>query len=47
MQKTELKKILIEFLRKGIYIGENAGTMILCDDLKWAYDIKKGIKEKI
>lgn len=46
VQKTDLRNILIEFLKKGIYIGESAGSMILCDDLKWAYDIKKGTKKK-
>lgn len=40
------KKYLISFLKQGIYIGESAGSMILCDDLKWAYTIKKGTKPK-
>lgn len=44
--KIPLQKYLIEFLKQGIYIGESAGTMILCDDLKWVYTIKKGTKPK-
>ena len=43
---TNLKEILVKFLEKGIYIGESAGSMILCDDLKYAYIIKKGTKPK-
>ena len=45
-QKTEFKKYLIEFLKHGIYIGESAGSIILSNDLKWLYDIKKGTKKK-
>jgi len=37
---------LIKFLEKGIYIGESAGSIILADDVKWLYDIKKGTKPK-
>lgn len=44
--KLPLKKYLIEFLKQGIYIGESAGSIILCDDLKWVYKIKKGTKPK-
>ena len=44
--KLPLRKYLIEFLKRGIYIGESAGTIILCDDLKWVYTIKKGTKPK-
>lgn len=44
--KLPLKKYLIEFLKRGIYIGESAGSIILCDDLKWVYTIKKGTKAK-
>lgn len=40
------KSYLIKFLEKGIYIGESAGAMILCDNLKWVWDIKKGTKPK-
>lgn len=40
------KSYLIKFLEKGIYIGESAGAMILCDNLKWVWDIKKGTKSK-
>jgi len=44
--KTDFKKHLINFLKHGIYIGESAGSMILANDLKWVYDIKKGTKKK-
>lgn len=37
---------LTKFLEKGIYIGESSGAMILCDNLKWVWDIKKGTKPK-
>lgn len=43
---TSFKEILIKFLEKGIYIGESAGSMILADDVKYAYDIKRGTKPK-
>lgn len=44
--KLPLKKYLIEFLKQGIYIGESAGSLILCDDLQWIYTVKKGTKPK-
>ncbi len=40
------KMYLTKFLEKGIYIGESAGSMVLCDDVKWIWDIKKGTKPK-
>jgi peptidase E len=43
---TSFKETLIKFLEKGIYIGESAGSMILADDIKYIYDIKKGTKPK-
>ena len=43
---TNFKEIIIKFLKKGTYIGESAGSMILSDNLKWIYDIKKGTKPK-
>ncbi|MBE5821893.1 MAG: hypothetical protein E7311_04835 [Clostridiales bacterium] len=46
VHKTKFKDILVDFLKKGIYIGESAGSMILCDDLKWAYELKRGTKKK-
>lgn len=42
----KFKETMVKFLKTGIYIGESAGSMILCDDLKWAYIIKKGTKPK-
>ena len=44
--KTDFKEKLMEFLKKGIYIGESAGSMILTDSVKYAYDLKKGTKPK-
>lgn len=44
---TNLKKILKQFLKSGgIYIGESAGSMILGNNLKWVWDVKKGTKHK-
>ena len=40
------REYMIKFLKNGIYIGESAGTIILCDDLKWLYVVKKGSKPK-
>lgn len=37
---------LRKFLEKGIYIGESAGAMVLCDNLEWVWTIKKGTKPK-
>ena len=45
-RNPKFKETLIKFLENGIYIGESAGSMILCDDLKWAYIVKKGTKPK-
>lgn len=44
--ECNFKQYLIKFLEKGIYIGESAGSMVLCDNLKWVWDIKKGTKPK-
>lgn len=46
VNKTNFKEVFLKFLEKGIYIGESAGSMILADDVKYAYDIKKGTKPK-
>lgn len=43
---TNFKDVFIKFLNRGLYIGESAGSMILCDDLEWAYVVKKGTKPK-
>lgn len=43
---TNFKEVLIKFLEKGLYIGESAGSMILGNDLKYIYDLKKGTKPK-
>lgn len=42
----DFKMYLTKFLEKGIYIGESAGSMVLCDNIKWIWDIKKGTKPK-
>ena len=46
VHNTNFKELLIKFLEKGIYIGESAGSMILSNNLKYIYDIKKGTKPK-
>ena len=46
VNKTPFKELVIKFLENDIYIGESAGSMILADDVKFAYDIKKGTKAK-
>lgn len=43
---TKFKDYISEFLKKGIYIGESAGSIIMGKDCKWVYDIKKGTKPK-
>ena len=43
---TEFKDYIMKFLEKGIYIGESAGSIIMGNDCKWVYDIKKGSKPK-
>ena len=43
---TSFKELFIRFLKKGVYIGESAGSMILANDVKYAYDIKRGTKPK-
>lgn len=45
-RNPKFKETLVKFLKKGIYIGESAGSMILCDDLKCYYTLKKGTKPK-
>lgn len=39
-KNPKFKENLLEFLKKGIYIGESAGTAILYNDLRWIYEIK-------
>lgn len=46
INKTEFKKYLYEFIKKGTYIGESAGSIVLEDDTKWYFDLKKNTKEK-
>ena len=43
---TRFKDYIMKFLKKGIYIGESAGSIIMGNDCKWVYDIKKGLKPK-
>lgn len=45
-RNPKFRETLIKFLKSGIYIGESAGSLILCDDLKWVYITKKGSKPK-
>ena len=46
INNTNYKELLIEFLKKGVYIGESAGSIILSRNVKWYYDIQKGTKPK-
>ena len=44
---TNVKEILKRFLKsEGIYIGESADSMILGNNLKWVWEVKKGTKPK-
>lgn len=44
---TNIKEILKQFFKSGgIYIGESAGSMILGNNLKWVWEVKKGSKPK-
>ena len=44
---TNLKDILYKYLEQGgIIVGESAGSMIFGKDLRWAYAVKRGTKEK-
>lgn len=45
-KNPKLKENIIKFLKKGIYIGESAGSIFLQNDAKYYYDIKKGTKPK-
>lgn len=45
-KNSKLKENIIKFLKKGIYIGESAGSVFLSKDAKYYYDIKKGTKPK-
>lgn len=45
-KNPKFKETIVKLLKTGIYIGESAGSMILCDDLEWAYIVKKGTKPK-
>lgn len=45
-ETTNFKEKLIKFLKKGLYIGESAGSMILANSVKWAFDLKRGTKPK-
>ena len=46
VNNTNFKNVFLKFLENGTYIGESAGSMILADNVKYAYDIKKGTKPK-
>lgn len=46
VNKTNFKEHLLKFLENGIYIGESAGSIILCENLEWLYTLKKGTKPK-
>ena len=47
LNESNLADNLHKFLEDGgVYIGESAGSIILSDDVKYIYDIKKGTKPK-
>lgn len=46
VQTTNIKRVLEEFLKKGIYIGESAGSIILDEDTMWYFNLKRGTKPK-
>lgn len=46
-QAANLKDLFIPFLQEGgCIIGESAGSMIFAHDLKYIYQIKRGVKPK-
>ena len=45
-KNPRLKEIIVQFLERGIYIGESAGSVFLGKDAQYYYDIKKGTKPK-
>lgn len=46
IKETNFKTYVLEFLKSGIYIGESAGTIVLSNDFRYVYDIKKGTKPR-
>lgn len=45
-QNPLFKESILKVLENGTYIGESAGSIILSDDVKFIYDLKKGTKPK-
>jgi len=45
VNNTDFKEQLIKFLKRGVYIGESAGSIILSDDVKYIYDLKKEMEK--
>lgn len=44
---TDFNDAIFDYLKNGgIVIGESAGSLIFCKDLKYYYDVKKGTKPK-
>lgn len=43
---TNIKEILVNFLEKGIYIGESSGSIILDNNVEWYFNLKRGTKPK-
>ena len=46
MHDSNFKKYLLIFLKKGIFIGESAGSIVLGENVKWYFDINRGTKPK-
>lgn len=41
-----IKEVIREFLKNGIYIGESSGSIILDKDVEWYFNLKRGTKPK-
>lgn len=46
LYESNFKQYIVPFLKTGIYIGESAGSIVLCDNIKWVCDIKKGLNPR-
>jgi dipeptidase E len=47
VNSSDFNEQIFEFLKNGgVVIGESAGSLIFCEDLKYYYDVKKGTKPK-
>lgn len=43
--KVNLRSVIVSFLNNGgVYIGESAGSLIMCKNAKWYYDVNRPFK---